>query len=537
MTEMTQDQVLAAIADDPGRFDAQRYWGENPDIQNPMAPNGQNGAHDKWALTWGSFTGQGGREIGGALTHFLRSGAEEGRQGHLLEGDNRDETYSDIYAGEFMTAIPNARAEADGANQVTLARMFDMGLLHIAGVNDQGEQKLRFSWDDDALPNQTASAWGRANDSLYQGIAGLYVDSGVDPTMETMKLLPNTMQGMNFNEQETAAVNRFIAENTRALAGEGLPTGDDIAQAAQDHIDQGPLRTFEDALAATLLGGTGAQFQGGDGGTFQLPDSVANFVERAGLPPIPDPFEGIDPATGLTYEEMQQVRRLQVSGELAIKNTGTVLGSTHTAVMDALAANPASSNLAHNPFGIGESGLGTLGTLLSPFVPGAGIAGQAAASSIDAGIVKSIFEQAGVGQASELSGTSDFFSNAAFGIGRVFGASPFGQQAAGQMLSQPQSGATNSVLSLLPPENVTSAQQALGMQSGVIPRTQQGGSNPRSIPHQILPGSTPFNPAAIDTRVPVTPMVDPTFGSLPALTSPPVTVSAAPASAPVRGFK
>ena len=493
MTELSNQQVLSQIAEDPGRFDAQRYWDENPDIQAPFSPSGRNDIGDKWTTTWGSFTGQGGREIGGALTHFIRNGAEEGRQGYVL--DERDETYNDPYAQEFMTSVPT---DDNPGNDITLARMYDLGLVHNAGQNSSGQTKLRFSWEADALPDQKASLWGEANQSLYQGIAGLYTESGVDPTLETMKLLPAAMQGMNLNADQTASVNRFINENVRALTEQAMPTGDDIAASAQAHIDGGPLGSFEDALAATLLGGEGATFTGGENGQeYQVPDGLASFVERANLPELPDPFEGIDPETGLTYDELRRVRELQVKGEIAIHNSGTVLGSTQSAVQAALAQNPVTVDLSQNPWGIGESPWGALGTMASAVLPGAGALGSLADATIDKGIVSSIFQQAGIGNAEDLSIGSDFFSNMSWGAADYFGASNMGTQAAAQMLAQGTSPSQASVISQLPRSDVTAAMQAMGISptTGLNPY-QMGLTGPTGVPHQILPGSTPYNPSA-----------------------------------------
>ena len=307
---------LEWLAREPQYFDAQAYLDANPDVKKGFLDN-RSEEGKRWSLTWGSMKSD-GKEVGHALTHYIRNGNKEGRQAYFRE--TPDDSFTDMYGGEYLSDVPGDGRAGDALTQ---ARMHDLGILDVDG------RKLNLSYGQ--------SDFGKANKDVWETAVGFYPESGHNPTLGTFQALPNVgkLRGFYDDPEGGKAFRDFVEEGISRYTDPTKVQDNtkSIQASAQNKANADRKRTSSDAVTLSLMGAKGVGFEGG-GFDYTLPDSVQQFIARANLPDIVDPFEGIDPATGLTFDEIQARKQGSVA-----TGTGMVSGAlNHGNISDAAQA-------------------------------------------------------------------------------------------------------------------------------------------------------------------------------------------------------
>lgn len=407
MTRKPGETDLQYIARAPQFFDAQRYLEANPDVIDDFDPEGKSEQAKRWALTWGSMKDPDGQEVGGALTHFIRYGHGEGREAFFR--DKPDASFDDIYGKEYLSGIPG---DGFGGDAVTAARFFDMGIL--------GHNEDKTNLTGTFKPTE----FGETVIGDYHTAAGFYPASEISPTRKTFQALSRIGDRLGFRSTPEGAADfdQFISNGLESLTDE-----DDVAarsqavfNAAQREADGTADRESQEAVQLSLLGAKDVKFTGPDGRTFQLPKSVAEFIERQGLPPIGDPYEGIDPETGLSFDQLQHLHGV---------NASTTAGQVSTANVANAVQNGASvPNFVPDPgdpLGLTTNIEGTLGNAASAALTVAGaptgigtlasLAGQGMSAAKNVELVAKVLNDAGL-DSGTLSGWNDFMSQGLTGM-------------------------------------------------------------------------------------------------------------------------
>jgi hypothetical protein len=351
---VSQD-VLRAIAQNPALFDGARYLRDNPDVARAFGDLGSEEGK-RWSLTWGSMQDDQGNEVGHALTHYIRNGAKEGRQAALLDAPNQ--TYNDIFGQEFLTNVPTGLNESV-ADPLTQARMLDLGLL-----SSPSPGQTEFSFEP--------SAFGTAT-GLYNDIAGIYEDSGVEPTTTSLAILRGAadqagvqIDSGQFNDLLTGALDRektaTEAQRTQEKVHKANFITQGIREAAQQFSQAGPAKSIDEARVLQLLGAEKPTFSdptgqhefalpgslnnfsnvgvedgiltGPNGGQFVLPPGAEGFTPRGNLPPL-NSAQGL--AAQLTEGQQAALQASNLAGQLGRETISGSTGAISGSVVDALA--------------------------------------------------------------------------------------------------------------------------------------------------------------------------------------------------------